>query len=287
MELELVTFKKDIHIVGLHTLLYLEHSKDFSFVGERHNFWELVYVDSGELLVAADNAGYTLKQGDIIFHKPKEFHAIVSSKNKPHNILVVTFTAEGDAMPFFENKIFAVTKEQKHFLSSLLKEASNGLGYVPYEVPHVEALRTNSLVFGAPQMVITYLEQFLILLMRDNQANAQTLRAKQNIGDVLVASVLEYLSDNLYAKITLSDVCKKFNLSKSYLCQLFKDITGTTIIDCYIDMKIVEAKLLIRQEALNYTQIAEALGYTSIHHFTRSFKARTGLSPSDYKKSIV
>ena len=57
--------------------------------------------------------------------------------------------------------------------------------------------------------------------------------------------------------------------------------------DYFIDIKIMEAKRLIRLGELNFTQIAEKLGYTSIHHFSRSFKGKTRMSPGAYEKSIT
>ena len=51
-------------------------------------------------------------------------------------------------------------------------------------------------------------------------------------------------------------------------------------------MKIETAKQLIRNEQMNFTQIAETLGYSSIHYFSRQFRKLTGMSPSEYASSI-
>ena len=126
--------------------------------------------------------------------------------------------------------------------------------------------------------------------MRSNQSNERNGRksrhAKKNAENALVDSIEKYLSDNIYQKISLQDVCERFNISKSYICHLFKEATGKSIIGYYINLKITESKKLIRQGNLNFTQISEKLCYTSIHHFTRSFKNTTGISPSSYEKSV-
>ena len=54
---------------------------EYYFVGEMHNFWELVYVTEGSLFVSEDNRIYKLNEGDIIFHKPMEFHKIWVEKD--------------------------------------------------------------------------------------------------------------------------------------------------------------------------------------------------------------
>ena len=51
-------------------------------------------------------------------------------------------------------------------------------------------------------------------------------------------------------------------------------------------MKINAAKQLIRTNKMNFTQISEQLGYTSIHYFSRQFKKVTGMTPSEYASSI-
>ena len=51
-------------------------------------------------------------------------------------------------------------------------------------------------------------------------------------------------------------------------------------------MKVEAAKELIRTEQMNFTQISEKLGYTSIHYFSRQFKKVTGMTPSEYASSI-
>ena len=81
------------------------HNARYSYTGEKHDFWELVYVDKGELEVAADYEGYKLKEGDIIFHKPNEFHNLWANGISAPNVLVISFVCHSPMMSFFENKI--------------------------------------------------------------------------------------------------------------------------------------------------------------------------------------
>lgn len=60
----------DILITKLYTVHYFEYSKDYKFIGEAHDFWELVYVDKGDITAIAGDDEIALRQGDIIFHKP-------------------------------------------------------------------------------------------------------------------------------------------------------------------------------------------------------------------------
>src|SRR4051812_17489955 len=106
------------HIISLH---YFEFSKDYIFQGEKHNFWEFLYVDKGEAEVLADTNGYKLKQGDIIFHKPNEFHSVWANQKVAPNLIVISFECKSAAMSFFQEKIFSLDSEQRALLAQAVK----------------------------------------------------------------------------------------------------------------------------------------------------------------------
>ena len=76
-------------------------------------------------------------------------------------------------------------------------------------------------------------------------------------------------------------------MSRSLIQKLFKEETGWSVMEYFYRLKIEEAKRLIREETNNFTQIADILGYSTIHYFSRQFKKIVGMSPSEYSKSIL
>ena len=58
------------------------------------------------------------------------------------------------------------------------------------------------------------------------------------------------------------------------------------MIEYFSEMKIDAAKQMIRTEHMNFTQISQQLGYSSIHYFSRQFKKIAGMTPSEYASSI-
>lgn len=73
----------------------------------------------------------------------------------------------------------------------------------------------------------------------------------------------------------------------SQLKKLFRKHRGGGVMECFNLMKINTAKQLIRNQQMNFTQIADYLGYTSVHYFSRNFKNITTMSPSEYRSSII
>lgn len=146
----------------------------------------------------------------------------------------------------------------------------------------------NSSKFGTYQLCISYTEQLLIDLIRENTLPIQSKKssddAKRNVEKALISSIKEFLKENIYSNITLIDICKKFNMSKSYLCHLFKAETNIGIAKYYSNIKIEKAKEMLFLGSNTITEISDILGYTSVHNFSRAFKQSTGISPTQFKK---
>ena len=63
-----------IEVESIILLHYFNYSKHFCFPGESHNFWEMLFVDNGEVSISADGVNSTISAGYAVFHKPNEFH---------------------------------------------------------------------------------------------------------------------------------------------------------------------------------------------------------------------
>ena len=91
-----------------------------------------------------------------------------------------------------------------------------------------------------------------------------------------------HVSENL----SVAQICKSNSIGRSQLQKLFRSKSGYSAIEYFSRMKIDFAKQMIRERHYNFTQIADALGFSSIHYFSRQFKQITGMTPSEYASSI-
>ena len=108
-----LSFEKVFNVDKIITLFYMELSKNFRYEGEQHDFWEMVYIDRGEMICTADKNRFILKSGEMIFHKPNEFHNHMGNDADPPNISIVTFECRSRAMQYFDGKIFRLDGEEK------------------------------------------------------------------------------------------------------------------------------------------------------------------------------
>lgn len=283
--------KYEIEIEGFNSIYYFEFGKDFSHAPERHNFWEMVYVDSGCINAVTNDVGCILKQGQAIFHEPMEIHAHVSDNHVSNNMLVISFTCESDEMKFFKNKTFTLDKTSKTLLSLFLEEAKNALGKVPNDYENKENLRFVSTAFGSSQLLQCYFTEFLIRLIRNGSILSENVvpskKTRSIANNSLSELICEYMKNNIYSSLTLKDVCTYFMSGKTRIYKIFCESTGQSPMEYYMDLKIKEAKKLIREKNYSVSQISDMLGYSSVHIFSRAFKKAVGMSPTAYGKSII
>lgn len=276
-----------ISINKIVTIHYYELDKDFVFEGESHNFWEMVYVDAGSVEIDRNNETNYLKQGEIIFHKPKEFHTLRADKKTASNVFVISFVCSSEYMNFFKNKILRVPQELKKHISAILQEYEETFILMAQEDIKLE-IKENPPV-GSQQMIRTHLEQFLISLIR-NEEDTRDLRifpSKETMENHIVLQMIKTIETSVYKRISASEICESISYSKPYLYKLFKKATGHTLLDYIVMNKIKEAKKLIREGNYNFTQISDMLNFDNPHYFTRVFKRVTGITPREYKNSVA
>lgn len=283
--------KKSISVSNIITVIYLENNPDFVFEGEAHDFWEFAYVDKGSMVFLADGKEFLLKSGEMVFHKPNEFHRLEARKLSSPNISVVSFTCNSPAMKYFENRIFKLNAEEKALFSSLLKEGLAAFAPLTAAPPVYGMRQLPDAPFGAGQLTFSLLEQFLIMLYRRNDAaiNRQ-LRSLTPMSEETypkeLRDIIAFMDANISKKFLVSEIAAEFSMSTGSLKKLFYTHARCGVIDCFNGRKLLLAKQLIRDGKMSMTEIAETLGFTSIHYFSKLFKHKFGQSPSEYRQSV-
>lgn len=295
MKYKSIHLEKLLSIDELVTIHYFEYMSDFSFPGESHDFWEFICVDKGDVRIQMDDSRIILKKGEVAFHRPNEFHTVDATGTSAPNLVVISFHCNSPAMSFFERKILKIDQLERNLLADIIAEAKtvfHGRLDDPYQV---EMVRASSSTPDAEQMIRIYLEYFLIHLMRryrhpsatgSEQAASSLKVTKIKSDSEVLDRVIRYMELHLNTRITIEQICRDNTIGRSQLQKLFQQKTGLGIIEYFSNMKIEAAKQMIRTGNMNFTQISEYLGYTSIHYFSRQFKKITDMTPSEYASSI-
>ena len=281
-----------ISLESIVTVYHFTYSPDFHFTGEKHDFWEFAYVEEGPVGVMAESTGFVLHPGEIIFHKPNEYHNIWANGENAR-VVIVSFVSHSPALDFFRNKILTCSSAERALIETLVALSDEvflprlehcSKETLPQVLDHTFAKRPNP-PFGSEQLLKQTLESLLIRFIRSDaevKRDARSSRAiKKENEERIAEAVSAYIDEHLHEPISLDDVCSALCFSKSYVKRVFKEYTGNTILDTVLTRKLDVAKEKLLTNSV--TQTAEELGFSSIHYFSRLFHQKTGMSPREFQ----
>lgn len=277
--------REDISISEIVTVHYFEFSKNYNFSGETHNFWELVYADSGELTAITKSDEQKLKKGELIFHSPSEWHSLRADGINAASAIVISFHCHSEAMKKAKGRVFQLAASERTLLSEIIKEAGNAFDSPLSDLVTPKLHRKKEPLFGAEQLIKIDLCKIIINLLRDDRSYSE-LTVKRNLDEGLFGEICEYLLKNTDKKLSLDNIAHHSGISKTSLKKLFCEKAGCGVCEYFIRLKIDRAKTYIRENNYNFTQIAEMLGYSNVHYFSAQFKLRVNMSPTEYAGSI-
>lgn len=259
-----------LDISVIYTKFYQEKGTNYNFSGEKHSYWELTYVDKGELLTTIDGVSYHLKQGDLIFYAPMQFHTQSTFEKISSSYLTINFKMNFNHADLLCNKIFSLKRDSYFIVTKLIEELSN------------DNLYSNDLS-------LCYLKQLIIQMLRLNNSHFHskpTTHMQQTYENELLNDILLYIDNNIYEKISVSTLCEHFCISTSMLHSLFRKNMNNTAKNYINELKLSKSKELIRNSTHTLSEISEMLGFSSIHYFSKKFKSYFNISPTEYSKSI-
>ncbi|MEK5398041.1 response regulator transcription factor [Paenibacillus sp. FSL K6-2859] len=129
----------------------------------------------------------------------------------------------------------------------------------------------------------------LILTIEQAMQEAINLlyQVKSNIYRKEVFRITEILQENVEKKITLDRLAQEVNMNVNYLCRVFKQDTGRSIVQYMNELKINKAIELLKLPDTRIKEVASQVGIDDPFYFNRVFKKIVGLSPSDFRKKLL
>ena len=184
---------------------------------------------------------------------------------------MLSFVLSGEA----PSEIFGLpvrpNEREKRQLGEILRELEGG--YRAWDISGSERIIENSVstllvLLGRGGEI--EIKDELMLLSEEVRSHPQAVR--------------HYLLENYTSKITLDELCYIFRTNKTALCREFKDEFGKTVLGYLHEVRLAEAKRLLKDGNLSVTAVSDRLGFESIHYFSRLFKKMLGLSPTEYAR---
>ncbi len=287
-----ITLEDTLRITKLYTVHYFEYMSDFAFCGESHDFWEFACVDKGSMNITAGEDSLVLEKDEIIFHEPNEFHNVNAIDGISPNLIVISFECSSPCISFFSKRKLKINTSERNILADIIKESNNCFA-CGLDNPFQTTMPINEKrALGSEQVIRIKLELFLLSLYRrhTNLGSAGSTITKNlfhsNSNNELFDTIHSYLTEHINLPLNITTICRDNLVSKTKLHRLFKEKTGLGVMDYFTTIKMESAKTLIRSKHFNVTEIAEKLGYSSVHYFSKRFRTVTGMSPTQYASSI-
>ena len=279
-----------INVSKIVTIHYFEFEKNYKSLGEAHDFWEFVYVDKESIICTADGVSTELNSGEVIFHKPNEFHILAANGKKPPNVFIVSFVCKSEAMKFFENKKITLEKDNVKFIYNILNEGRKTFD-IAFSDPSLKKMQfLKSPTLGGEQLIKNYLEIFLINLLRtqteSDGKNTVFIREKE-YATKHVKDVIAFLNDSVFDSLTVDEILKNSFYGRAYSMRVFKKETELSIMEYFTKLKIEKAKELLRDKQLSVREISDKLSFSEPNYFTKTFKKITGFTPSAYRQRTL
>lgn len=232
-----------------------------------HDFPEIFYIAQEQGFTVAGGKKLFLKAGQMVIYPPNTIHGGGSGGIAE----IISFETENPLPSSLFNQVITLSGKQRLLLSAIIEDALALLE--PRAGIHGMALK-QSADPCALQTVKNQLELFLLDLIRPPQTHDMS-RMNQ---------VTDYMIRHIGQALTLEKISADLGFSVATLRRLVQKSCGQSPIAYFNALKILEAQRLIAQTPLNNTEIAERLGFSSVHHFSKAFKDKSGIPPSEYAK---
>lgn len=256
----------NLRVTRLYTIFYQEKEQGFLFAGESHSAAELIYVDQGKLHSVVEGQDFLLKQGDMVLYAPDQWHMQYADVGEAPKLVTITFDALGINWKELSDRCFS---------------PGNLADYLRMILSEQEKMTSQS-----ADKIFSLLQLLLLELQQQERRQKPQLPASLNGENEIIRRAQQYIGAYVTEKLTVPVVAGAVEVSASYLTALFHKHLQISPGEYIRRIKLEKSKQMIREGALNFTQISEALQYSTVHHFSRQFKQMFSITPTEYAKSV-
>lgn len=251
-------------VTAFHFSLDRIFGEEYEFAGEKHPFWELVYVLSGSLGVTAGEKVYILEAGQCLLHPPNEFHRLRSERGTEPHVLNLSF--HSDLMPDYQGRVFLPDPELREEFLELSMEIRNGLH------------NSDSALLGEQRVRFEY---WLLRALRSVGEGGAT----ESSGALRYEEIIHVMREHLGEPLSAGEIARLCNMSLSNLKKIFTRYAGMGVARYFTEMKMQRAAELLRG-GKRVGEVAAALGYADQNYFSTVFRRIMGVPPGAYRERL-
>lgn len=254
-----------------------------------HTEYEIYYFHEGQCTYLIGDQIHVLKPGDLIIMHGLTLHCPKIVQGKPYIRTVIHF--------------------EPAYFRPLLDYLNVPYALQPFESLHNHRINLNASQQAEMEQLLRRLDEckhgthnsglgpargmlvFLDILLFVYDCFRQPLQGKQDFPshrEERVQRIVQYIEQHFMQDLHLSDLEEQMHMSRFYLAKLFREVTGVTIFEYLYQRRINQAKVLFLTEPeRSVTDICYEVGFKHPAHFSRTFKAKVGLTPEQFRRQAM
>ena len=268
---------------------FVRHLRYMPAFWHRHEFFELLYILSGECDNIFEQETLPLAAGDLCVHAPGTVHTVraFSDEAVAINILIRRSTF---------NRSFFGLMEEESILSSFFQNAFRQDAAIPYLLFRTgRDIQIQSLILEAWEVWNTT-EKYRRPLL-NAMLSELLIRVFQGYEDTItipvppahaprqesLMTILRYTQEH-YATVTMQELSERFHYSPRQLQRLFQQATGSSFRDAIQVQRLEHSAKLLRTTDFSVQRVAEESGFQAVNNYRKLFQRRFGMMPSAYRR---
>lgn len=242
-----------------------------------HTELECNYVHKGKFICKVGDGEFIVNQGDIILLNSKVPHEteVVEDGTELTTLIFHDYSAPQNTGNL--QRFLMKTDTPVHILKNGEAETAELSAYILNILREKEQKNRayNYYLSAIIHLVIAFFHR--IEFLTDNDNITRNLPLKK------IIPAVEYIDQNYSEDISLDDLSRLLNITKQHFCKIFKKATGGTPTDYINFVRITNAEALLKTE-MSISEIAYAVGFSSLSYFNRIFKKSNFFSPHSYRR---
>lgn len=252
---------------------------DFGISAHKQYCCEVSYVFSGKGVFEYNGVKREVSAGDIIITPSDGVHSIKASQNDAFFFAYAGFKFNGESGILPPNIA-------EHFEIDEQIVCKDTVGIYDYFKKCMDEFYMSE-ELNTP-LIESYLLQIILLTLRseENKIQHYGYQPRNETAGKLIYLIMKYVDLNIEKPLTVHSIAESLGYSTYHISHLFKEKTDMTLQDYIISKKTEKAKEMMTRGRFSLTEIADKLGYMSIQSFSRAFKNKVGVSPSQFVENI-
>lgn len=231
-----------------------------------HENIEILYILQGTGIVGCEAKDITVKEGDIVIINSNKLHGIHSTAStlRYYCLIIDKTFCENSHIPI--GQILLQDLIQDHHIATAISSIAQEMSIAsPYYKVAIKS----------------YVLQLLVHLCRDYAlVLGESYETRANPKILIVKNTIHYIKQHFLKTLTIEEICQYVGFSKFYLCRVFKEITGQTLLDYINYLRCDHARKLLCSGSYNVSEAAEHSGFNNLSYFSKTYKKYMGKLPS-------